>query len=490
MAAGGGGDNNGSSLEYTPTWAVAAVCPFIVIISFVLERAIYFLAKVLKKKDKKLLLETLERVKEELMLLGFMSFLVPAFKGAIGKICVPIHFTHHMLPCKERAEIATATGHCAAKGKVPLLSQEGFDDLDTFIFVLAIVHFFLSLITVILGEAKIYQWKHWEDAIKHSYNSEWEVSDSRVTPVIAHAFIRDHFQGIGKHSAIVGWLVSFFKQFQGSVNKFDYITLRHGFINKHCRRNPNFGFHRYMVGALEDDYKRVVGISWYHWIFVVIFLLLNVHGWNAYFWMAFIPLILLLAVGAKLEHVISQLAHEVAEKHVAIEGDLVVRPSDDHFWFHRPCLVLHLIHFILFQNAFEIAVFFWILITFGFDSCIMGKVGYIIPRLVIGVIVQVVCSYSTLPLYAIVTQMGTSFKKAIFDGHVQEGLVRWAQKAKERKGVIADSRDSPSNMGSAGGFSAVIQLHNVGQKESAIKEEVAGNSDPSNASNGHQAKAP
>ena len=72
---------------------------------------------------------------------------------------------------------------------------------------------------------------------------------------------------------------------------------------------------------------------------------------------------LLLAVGAKLEHVISQLAHEVAEKHVAIEGDLVVRPSDDHFWFHRPCLVLHLIHFILFQNAFEIAVFFWILVS-------------------------------------------------------------------------------------------------------------------------------
>ena len=72
---------------------------------------------------------------------------------------------------------------------------------------------------------------------------------------------------------------------------------------------------------------------------------------------------LLLAVGAKLEHVISQLAHEVAEKHTAIEGDLVVRPSDDHFWFHRPCLVLHLIHFILFQNAFEIAVFFWILVS-------------------------------------------------------------------------------------------------------------------------------
>lgn len=69
---------------------------------------------------------------------------------------------------------------------------------------------------------------------------------------------------------------------------------------------------------------------------------------------------LLLAVGTKLEHVITQLAGEVAAKHIAVEGDLVVKPSDDHFWFHRPRLVLFLIHIILFQNSFEIAFFFWI----------------------------------------------------------------------------------------------------------------------------------
>lgn len=76
-------------------------------------------------------------------------------------------------------------------------------------------------------------------------------------------------------------------------------------------------------------------------------------------------------MGTKLEHVITQLAHEVAEKHAAIEGDLVVQPSDNHFWFHRPHIVLFLIHFILFQNAFEIAFFFWIWVSkfFGTITC-------------------------------------------------------------------------------------------------------------------------
>ncbi|XVE90310.1 hypothetical protein DITRI_Ditri20bG0067100 [Diplodiscus trichospermus] len=76
-------------------------------------------------------------------------------------------------------------------------------------------------------------------------------------------------------------------------------------------------------------------------------------------------------------------------------------------------------------------------VQYGFDSCIMGQVLYIIPRLVIGVFIQVLCSYSTLPLYAIVTQMGSSFKKAIFDERVQAGLVGWAKNVKKKKGLKA-----------------------------------------------------
>ncbi|KAI8032806.1 MLO-like protein 1 [Camellia lanceoleosa] len=168
---------------------------------------------------------------------------------------------------------------------------------------------------------------------------------------------------------------SFLKQFYGSVTKSYYIVLRLGFVMTHCRGNPKFNFHKYMIRALEDDFKKVVGISFF-------FILLCSLG-------------LLLAVGTKLEHVITQLAHEVAEKHIAIEGELVVQPSDNHFWFHWPPIVVFLMHFILFQNAFEIAFFFWIWLQYGFDSCIM-------------VFVQVLCSYSTLPLYAIVIQTPNS----------------------------------------------------------------------------------
>ncbi|GMJ11298.1 MILDEW RESISTANCE LOCUS O 1 [Hibiscus trionum] len=466
------GGEEGETLEFTPTWIVAAVCTVIVALSLAMERLLHVVGNILKKKQQKPLFEALLKVKEELMLLGFISLLLTVFQSVISKICVSRDILTSMLPCKLEdnketgegsnhtettahfqkyfastlvgstrhllsEESTSSLGYCAKKGKVPLLSVEALHHLHIFIFVLAIVHVVFCVLTVSIGGLKIRLWKHWEDSIaKENYDSE-QVLKKKVTQVHQHTFIKEHFLGFGKDSIVLGWLHSFFKQFYASVTKSDYVTLRLGFIMTHCRGNPKFNFYKYMIRALEDDFKQVVGISWYLWVFVVIFLLLNVNGWHTYFWIAFLPFFLLLAVGTKLEHVIIQLAHEVAERHVAIEGELVVKPSDEHFWFNRPRIVLFLIHFILFQNAFEIAFFFWIWVQYGFDSCIMGKIRYIIPRLVIGVFIQVLCSYSTLPLYAIVTQMGSSFKKAIFEDHVQVGLVGWAQKAKKKKGLKA-----------------------------------------------------
>ncbi|KHN19980.1 MLO-like protein 1 [Glycine soja] len=472
MSGGGGGEEE-ATLEFTPTWVVAAVCTVIVAISLAAERLLHYGGKFLKAKDQKPLYEALQKIKEELMLLGFISLLLTVTQNGITKICVRPSLTRHMLPCNldagehstPESESATKIGYCVRKNKVPLLSLEALHHLHIFIFVLAVVHVSFSLLTVVFGGARIRQWKHWEDSIAKQNYETGRVLKPKVTQVHQHGFIRGRFAGFDKDSAIVGWLLSFLKQFYGSVTKSDYVTLRHGFIMTHCRTNPKFNFHKYMIRALEDDFKQVVGISWYLWLFVVIFLLLNINGWHTYFWIAFIPVVLLLAVGTKLGHVITQLAQEVAEKHAAIEGDLVVQPSDEHFWFHRPHVVLFLIHFILFQNAFEIAFFFWIWVTYGFDSCIMGQVRYIVPRLVIGVFIQVLCSYSTLPLYAIVTQMGTHYKRAIFNEHLQQNIVGWAQKAKKRKGLKADG--NPGQGSSQESANTGIQLGSIFKKASA-----------------------
>ncbi|KAG6384412.1 hypothetical protein SASPL_155775 [Salvia splendens] len=403
--AGGGGE--GASLEYTPTWVVAFVCSVIVAISFLAERLLHSSGKYLLKKNQGSLFQALQKIKE----------VKSAFLKAgliIGSLATRNKRSNPQLTSSPSLPPATSSPLLMTlQGKAPLLSVKALHDLHIFIFVLAVSHVVFSVLTLIFGRLRIRQWRHWEDSI---LNKQYD-PEQAVTHVQDHAFIRNRFSGIGKVS-LFGWV-------------------------NHFRGNPKFNFYKYMTRALEKDFKKVVGISWYLWVFVLLFLLVNVDGWHAYFWISFIPLVLLLTLGTKLEHIIIQLAREVAQKHIAVEGDLVVSPSDDHFWFHRPRLVLILIHIILFQNAFEIAVFFWMFLLNGFDSCIMGEVGYVIPRLVIGVFVQFLCSYSTLPLYAIVAQMGSSFNKAIFKDHVQAGLVGWAQKAKNKD--ASKGKDSVSD---------------------------------------------
>ncbi|KAL4319897.1 hypothetical protein GQ457_18G004320 [Hibiscus cannabinus] len=395
----------------------------------------------------------------ELMLLGFISLLLNVFQGLISQICIPTHLESTMIPCKKHTESDShekysarainngrrlfsseigSSDHCSHQGKVPLLSTESFHQLHIFVFVVAVLHVISCATILVLGTARIRQWKPWEDWISKVDKGYAKVTHSQHLQQVLEKFA----WGYWRKAAVISWIMSFFKQFYGSVTESEYIALREGFImvkfsssidyhmstfsvvlqkpcylptlptiQTHVPTNQEFDFHKHMMRSLERDFRHVVGISWYQWLFVVVFLTLNVEaGWNTYFWLSMLPTVLLLLVGAKLEHIIVRLVQDVDEmmKHPGLES-ASVRPSDEYFWFNRPRLVLDFIHFILFQNAFEIAFFFWILWTYGFNSCMMEGKGFIITRLIMGVIVQVLCSYSTLPLYALVTMMGTAF---------------------------------------------------------------------------------
>ncbi|KAL6199973.1 hypothetical protein ACLB2K_029755 [Fragaria x ananassa] len=333
---------SGRSLEQTPTWAVAVVCFVLVLISIIIEHILELIGKWLKNKHKRALFEALEKVKSELMLLGFISLLLTVGQGPISNICISEKVGNTWHPCSKKQEkkieeeeevespsrrllaafesgygggsvrrvlAAAGTDKCAAKGKVPFISADGIHQLHIFIFVLAIFHVLYCILTMALGRAK----------------------------------------------------VCFFRQFVRSVPKVDYLTLRHGFIMAHLapQSHEQFNFQKYINRSLEEDFKVVVGISPPIWCFAVIFLLFNTHGWYSYLWLPFIPLIIILLVGTKLQVIITKMGLRIQERGEVVKGTPVVQPGDDLFWFNRPRLILYLINFVLFQNAFQLAFFAW-----------------------------------------------------------------------------------------------------------------------------------
>ncbi|KAF8409899.1 hypothetical protein HHK36_002417 [Tetracentron sinense] len=440
-------------LDQTPTWAVAAVCAVIIIVSLLLEKILHRVGTWFTERRKKALFEALEKVKAELMILGFISLILTFGQVYIARICIPIKAADTMLPCPYRENTTEesetenhrrllwnerrflAAGSNAPKCKTgyePLISTNGLHQLHIFIFFLAVFHVLYSALTMTLGRLKIRGWKEWE---RETSSQDYEFSNDPSRFRLTHetSFVRSH-TSFWTRIPFFFVIVCFFQQFFRSVRKSDYLTMRHGFINVHLAPGSKFNFQKYIKRSLEDDFKVVVGISPVLWASLVIFLLLNVSGWQALFWVSIIPLILILAVGTKLQAIITKMALEIQERHAVVQGIPLVQVSDKHFWFGRPQLILFLIHFTLFQNAFQITYFLWIWYEFGLKSCFHENFKLIIVRVALGVAVQVMCSYITLPLYALVTQMGTRMKKSIFDEQTSKALKKWHMAAKKKHG--------------------------------------------------------
>ncbi|XP_031269214.1 MLO-like protein 8 [Pistacia vera] len=396
------------------------------------------------------------------MVLGFISLILTFGREYIIKICIPFKVAATMLPCvsdsvndgesssesEHRRRLlwfdhrylssSSTTNPACKSGYEPLISTEALHQLHILIFFLAVFHVLYSAVTMLLGRLKIRGWKKWE---QETSTNDYEFSNdpSRFRLTYQTSFVRAHTSFWTK-LPIIFYIGCFFRQFFMSVSRSDYLTLRNGFINVHLGPGSKFNFQKYIKRSLEDDFKVVMGVSPVLWASFVLFLLVNVNGWQALFWASLIPVIIILAIGMKLQSILTKMALEITEKHAVVQGMPLVQGSDKYFWFGRPHLVLHLIHFALFQNAFQITYFFWIWYSFGLYSCFHSNFKLAILQIVFGVVVLVLCSYITLPLYALVTQMGSRMKRSIFDEHTSKALKKWHMAVKKPKGGKSPTR--------------------------------------------------
>ncbi|XP_043699324.1 MLO-like protein 12 isoform X1 [Telopea speciosissima] len=433
-----------ASLEETPTWAVATVCAILVTISLLLEHGLNLLTKFFQRNRRRSLNQALYKIKSELMLLGFISLLLTISQRPVSKICIPKSVGKTFLPCQNSTIPSDVVEEsiCQKKGKVSLLSREGVQELQILIFVLALFHVLSCVLTFGLGMAKMRRWEYWEAEtrrLEYQFNND----PRRFRLTHQTSFGRRHLKCWNYHR-LLRWPACFLRQFNGSVSKADYLTLRHGFIMAHFSEGSNFDFQKFLKRALDDDFHVVVGMSLRVWIFSVFFIFFHAHGFYNYFWLPFIPLVMLLLVGTKLQVIITKMCLASGEVAPVVKGTFLVKPSDDFFWFSQPRFLLHLIHFILFQNSFQLAFFTWTWFKFGFRSCFHRTTEDIVIRIVMGIVVQVLSGYVTLPLYALVTQMGSSMNKAVFTERVLGGLKNWHDGAKRNIATSKTNLTAPS----------------------------------------------
>ncbi|XP_039068583.1 MLO-like protein 4 [Hibiscus syriacus] len=278
---------------------------------------------------------------------------------------------------------------------------------------------------------QIYSWRKWENQANSIADGIGSLQAKRNKVMRRQTtFVFHHTSHPWSRSPILKWMLCFLRQFRSSIEKSDYLALRLGFITKH-KLPLSYNFHSYMVRSMEDECRGILGISWPLWAYAVACIFVNIHGLNIYFWLSFIPAILVMLAGTKLQHVVSSLALEIKEQITGQPTGAQVKPRNDLFWFRKPEILLRLIQFIIFQNALVMATFLWSLWGFEHRSCFMKNHLMIVFRLVSGVL-QFWCSSITVPLYVIVTQTGSRCKKALVAESVRESLHSWRKRVKAK----------------------------------------------------------
>ncbi|XP_057784016.1 MLO-like protein 4 isoform X2 [Salvia miltiorrhiza] len=460
----------GRSLAATPSWAVATVISLLVIIGFLLHGGLKKFGKWLDRTKRKHLLAALDKIKEELMVFGLLSLLMGHWIAFVAKICVKPSalMSSRFYPCSPtkiaenqalaRHAVVFSSNHLNSsisrllledpnydycpEDREPFASYESLEQLHRFLFVLGVTHVSYSFLAIALAMIKIYSWRTWENHAKTlalrglltvdtSAESE-DIGTDGVPIRRLSSFVSHHTSHPWSRNRLLVWLLCFSRQFWSSISQADYMALRLGFITTH-QLPFTYDFHNYMLRSMEEEFRDIVGISIPLWIFAITCIVLGFHGTNIYFWLSFLPTILILLLGTKLHRIVVKLAVEIMESNQWTELRMF-NLRDELFWFGNPRLLLRLIQFVSFQNAFEMTTYLWSLWEIKASSCYTEDRTFLVIRLTFGVVSQIWCSFITFPLYVIVAQMGSKFKRTIVSENIRKSLHGWRRKVRTRHG--------------------------------------------------------
>ncbi|KAK9065006.1 hypothetical protein SSX86_016389 [Deinandra increscens subsp. villosa] len=445
----------GKSLVETPTWAVASVVSVMVLVGFFINAALGHTEKWLYRTKRKALIAALDKIKEELMLFAVLSLLMGHWIIYAAKICVKSSaISSQFYPCSveppqhqlsfnsysnysvSRQLLSHKHSEVCPEGSSSFVSKESLEQLHRFLLVLGVTHVSYSFFAIAFAMIKIYSWNIWENQAKSLANPRpqgeqfssvyFNCKCSGMTRLSTFIY-RNTSHPWSQHNILV-WLLCFSRQIWSSINRADYKALRLAFIATH-NLPLSYDFHKYMLRSMEEEFRDIVGISIPLWIFSISCILLGFHGTNIYFWLSFLPAIFIILVGTKLHRIVIKLAVETKNTSLS-QSQINLR--DELFWFGRPRLLLRMIQFISFQNAFEMATCLWSVWEVNETSCFTKNHSFLVIRLTFGIISQIWCSFITFPLYVIVTQMGSQFKKTIVSENIRESLHTWRRRIKAK----------------------------------------------------------
>ncbi|GMH15075.1 hypothetical protein Nepgr_016916 [Nepenthes gracilis] len=265
------------------------------------QRAINRLGKGLQKTKRKAITASVEKIKEELMLLDLISLMLGQCARWISEMCVDSSlFNSRFYPCSQEdfgihenfllgkfllladeneippRGLFNPLSHQGGEGHELFVSYEDLEQLHRFLFVLGITHVLYSCLAVGLTMIKIYSWRKWEyQASALAADGKLQVRRNKMMRQ-QNTFAFHHASHPWSRNRVLIRMFCFLQKFKSSIWKSDYLALPLGFVTTH-ELPLSYNSHKHMVRNMEDEFPTIVGISWPLGGYAILCIFPNIH---------------------------------------------------------------------------------------------------------------------------------------------------------------------------------------------------------------------
>lgn len=241
-----------------------------------------------------------------------------------------------------------------------------------------------------------------------------------------------------EETGFVHFLCSCQKQFHESVTPFTYVAIKNYFIARNKEKveaeekatGKKFNFFNELKKDVEHEYTELTGVS--AWMWVVMSLQTIVKGeFYDTSWGTYASIILIMMVGSKLDRIKAKIGSQIFKIADAdgngemdnaefaelskVDGEILekLRQVEPDFWRRNPNIVLVMIRLVIWLNSSEIGTSLFYFMTYtddGLDkNCYYLRRGWflIIFNTVLTILVAVHCSVNVIPLYALTSNLGS-----------------------------------------------------------------------------------
>jgi mlo protein len=424
---------SGKSIEEEPSWVVVVMLLSFLFISILVEHGMEHIHHKLSERHSEGLLSVHHKIKDELMLMGFISLILVALEDRLLSICIPMnavigvpcwhdeshpglnftraHGRRFLLAAEKRDELCD-------EGYTKLLDLRAIHHIHILIFCIAVMHILYSCVLIVLSQAKMAMWTGWET---------WG-DDPKET--------LDLLQKPPQH---VGWVRSFCEQFYNSLDPIGFLTVKRYFVIR-AKKKAGFQFGAYVTEMLEHDFTDFVGISWWMWFILILQVVSEGYDLGRLSVFASMSVVFSVYTSTRCRMLLVHLSDGVYTEYTkGLKDEKVTHEilnSLQHTDLHAdrerlddlepedvcPCgcsflgydVFKTMIRFVMFQNSSSLsqAAFYWWQI--GTDACYFNNrnSAILIFQIVLNLSMLLHNSLVTVPLYCVVTVVADHEKKS------------------------------------------------------------------------------